>query len=133
MNKKTLLIVAVVVVIVAGGMYIFMFSPDNGAKPPVRAEYWPDDYILVNVKDTTNLLKAGIVLVVDNEEILESLALDNMRIRDTLNYVMSSIEMDTLLDVTRRDYVKSLIIDAVNERLEITNMIDVYFSDYVMQ
>jgi flagellar basal body-associated protein FliL len=133
MNKKTLLILAVVVVIVAGGIYIFMFSPDNSVKPPVRAEYWPNDFILANVSGTTNLIKAGIVLVVDNEDMLEGMAADNMRIRDTLNLVMSSIEVETLLDASRRDYIKSLLIDAVNERLEITNVIDVYFSEYVIQ
>ncbi|MDR2664987.1 MAG: flagellar basal body-associated FliL family protein [Oscillospiraceae bacterium] len=133
MNKKTLLILVAAVVIVAGGLYIFVFSSPDGEKPPVRAEYWPDDFIIVNVLDSTYLLKAGIVLVVDDEGILDSLAADNMRIRDTLNAVMSSVDLDTLLDVSARDYVKGLLADAVNERLEITNVIDIYFSEYVIQ
>jgi flagellar basal body-associated protein FliL len=133
MNKKIIAILAVVVVIAAGALYFLVLNPNTEPKGPQIFEYWPGDAILANVGGTTNLMKAGIVLVVDSEGALDVLEAAKTRIKDTLNLVLSTIDVEILLDANQRDYVKQQIKDAVNERLEITDVVDVWFNDYVIQ
>jgi flagellar basal body-associated protein FliL len=133
MNKKIVAILAVVVVVVAGALYFLVLNPDNEAQGPQIFEYWPGDAILANVGGTTNLMKAGVVLVVNSESALDVLEAGKTRIKDTVNVVLSSIDVEILLDGAQRDYVKQQIMDAVNERLEITDIVDVWFNDYVIQ
>lgn len=129
-----ILIAALVIVVAVGALYIFVFSGDDAEKPIEYTEYSTGDFYVINVQgELQTLLKASFVLVVDTPDIVEELTKDNNRIRDTLYTALRSIELVDLVDVKRTDWVKQQLVSAVNERLQITNVVDVYFNEFVLQ
>jgi flagellar basal body-associated protein FliL len=129
-----ILIAALVIVVAVGALYIFVFSGDDAEKPVEYTEYSTGDFYVINVQgELQTLLKASFVLVVDTPDIVEDLTKDNNRIRDTLYTALRSIELVDLVDVKRTDWVKQQLVSAVNERLQITNVVDVYFNEFVLQ
>jgi flagellar basal body-associated protein FliL len=133
MKKKLIPILIVAVVVVAGALYFLVLRPDDGEKPVVYTEYSPGDFFVVNVADTNNLFKVAPVLVLDTDKLSEQLTAGNVRIRDTIYTVLRSLHKETILDVTKTDDIRKQIADAVNKRMEITNVVDVYFTEFVVQ
>jgi flagellar basal body-associated protein FliL len=133
MNKKLIPILAALIVVAAGALYFLVLSPGGEEKAAVYTEYLPGEYFVTNVRDSDNLLKATPVLVLDTDKLSDELEKDNARVRDAINTVLCSIDKETLLDVNQRGLVKRAIIEAVNECLGITNVVDVLFNDFVMQ
>ncbi|MDR2357201.1 MAG: flagellar basal body-associated FliL family protein [Oscillospiraceae bacterium] len=132
MKKKLIPILIAAVVVVAGALYFLVFNSGGAEKPVVYTEYSPGEFFVTNVDGTTNLLKTTLVLVLDTDE-TGGMTAANTRIRDTIIAVLRSIDLDTLLDVDMADSVKKRIADAVNARLEITNVVDVLYNDFVVQ
>ncbi|MDR1589094.1 MAG: flagellar basal body-associated FliL family protein [Oscillospiraceae bacterium] len=133
MKKKLIPILLVAVVVIAGALYFLVIRPGGGEEPVVYTEYSPGDFFVDNVKDTSYLFKINMVLVVDSEKIIDDMSKANNRIRDTIHLTLRSLDLDMLTDVEQTDDIKRLIADAVNKRLEITNVVDVYFTEFVVQ
>jgi flagellar FliL protein len=130
--KKIIPILIVAIVVIAGALYFFMFSGDKESAE-VYTEYSPGDFFVTNVKGANNLLKTMPILVLNTDKLTERLTAENAKIRDTINFVLSGFDAETLMSDNARDKVKEAIITAVNERLEIDNVVDVLFNDFVMQ
>ncbi|MDR3277605.1 MAG: flagellar basal body-associated FliL family protein [Oscillospiraceae bacterium] len=130
--KKIIIILLAVVIIGGGALYFFVFSGDKDPAE-VITEYSPGEFFVTNVKDSPNLLKTMPVLVLNTDKLQERLAAENTKIRDTINAVLSEFNAEALTAADARDKVKEAIISAVNARLEIDNVVDVWFNDFVMQ
>jgi flagellar basal body-associated protein FliL len=130
--KKIIIILLAVVVIGGGALYFFVFSGD---KEPVEVltQYAPGEFFVSNVKGAGNLLKATPVLVLNTDKLQETLSADNTKIRDTIQRVLRTFDAEALLSDNAMDTVKAAIIEAVNERMGIDNVVDVWFNDFVMQ
>ena len=134
MKKIIPIIVAVAVVGVA--LYFFVFSPKSDApKPEVRITYSPGDYFTTNVVTNNNqlkLLKAAIVLVYNDETVGDTLKNENARIRDTIIFILRDLTDEEILAKGTQDMLRENIISSVNERLGITSIVEVLFTDFVM-
>jgi len=136
--KKIAPVIAAIVVVGAVLLYFFVFS-DTGdkVKPAVRVEYSPGDYFTTNVRSVdgsaaVHLLKATIVLVVNEEGLEDMLTKENARIRDTIIFILRALTQQEILASGTQDQLREKIISALNERLGIDNFIEVLFNDFVM-
>ena len=132
---KKILIIVVAVLIVAGvGLYLFVFS-EAGEKPEVRVEYSPGEFFTTNVRvssGTPRLLKAAVILVVNETGLEETLANENARIRDTIIFILRDLTVEEIMAEGEQEELRERIINALNERLVIDNFVEVLFNDFVM-
>jgi len=132
MKKIVIVIILLVVVGAAAAVYFLVFAGDN-EKPEVRVEYSPGDFFTTNVGgQSTRLLKAAIILVVNKEGLEEQLTQDNARIRDTIIFILRDLTEEEIRDTGNQDDLREKIITALNERLGIDNFVEVLFNDFVM-
>ncbi|MCL2125777.1 MAG: flagellar basal body-associated FliL family protein [Oscillospiraceae bacterium] len=129
--KKILPIIIVIVVVGAAAIYFFMFSGDK-EKPEIRVEYSPGEFFTTNVSGSSRLLKAGIILIVNDDKLEERLTAENARIRDTIIFILRDLTENEIKEPGTQDVLRGRIIDALNERLEIENFVEVLFNDFVM-
>ena len=130
--KKIIPIIIVLVVVIAGvAVYFLVFNTDT-EKPEVRVEYSPGDFFTTNVSDTTRLLKAGIILIVNENGLEEKLNKENARIRDTIIFILRSLTEAEIRAPGTQDILRGRIIEALNERLEVEYFVEVLFNDFVM-
>lgn len=133
-KKKLIIIIALVVAVAVGAGYYFFFMP-KGEKPIVYAYYSPGEYFVTNVKDSSRLLKSSIVLVLNTEDskLQENLTTENARIRDTIIFLLREQGEDELRSTGNKDDLRKNIIEQLNIQLNIDNIVDVLFNDFVMQ
>ena len=129
--KKVLIVIIAVLVIAGGALYFFVFSGGDGEAPEVRVEYSPGEFFTTNVSESTRLLKATIVLVVNARGLEEQLTADNARIRDTIIFILRDLTEEEIRDTGTQQKLRNRIITALNERLEMDNFVEVLFNDFV--
>ena len=133
MNKKLVILLVAVLLVAVAAVALFVFVLGGEKEVPfVRTEHTPGDYFVTNVKDSYNLLKVTVVLVLDTDTITKMLTENEATIRDTILTVLRLQDAEALkaADLTP---VKQAIRDALNEKLEIENIIDILFYDYALQ
>ena len=129
--KKIAIIIVVVVVVAAAALYFFVLSGDD-EKPEVRVEYSPGDFFTTNVGGgSSRLLKAGVILIVNQEGLEEKLTLENARIRDTVIFILRDLTEDEIR-LQNQDKLRDRIVTELNERLEVDWFVGVLFNDFVM-
>ena len=132
--KKVVLIIAIIVIAAGAALYLFVFSA-GGEKPEVRVNYSPGDFFTTNVKVTGNaarMLKTGVVLVVNEQGLEAMLEEENARIRDTIIFILRDLTEEEIRAEGNQDDLRERIINALNERLDIDNFVEVLFNDFVM-
>jgi flagellar basal body-associated protein FliL len=131
---KKIIPVLLAAVIIVGALSSCLFG---GNKEPaeVLTQFLPGDFFVANVKGAGNLLKVTPVLVLntDDAKLYTRLTDEIPKIRDTIQRVLRSFDAETLLSDDAMDTAKTAIIAAVNERMEIDNVVDVWFSEFVLQ
>ena len=131
MKKIIPIIAAVVVLGVGAALYFFVFR-EPGEKPEIRVEYSPGEFFTSNVDGTPRLLKATLVLIVNEEGLEEMLTAENARIRDTIIFILRSLTEEEIRDTGTQEKLRNDIINALNRRLGIDNFVEVLFNDFVI-
>lgn len=137
MKNKGVIVLLVLIILLgaAAAIYFVMFAPDKEAVE-YRSSYVPGDYFITNVKDSENLVKTTIVLVVDkseeDKEFFNMLSDKNYIIRDTIVMILRSKTYKELCEDDIKSILTEEIVNKVNEALGITNIVTIYFSDYVV-
>jgi flagellar protein FliL len=94
--------------------------------------------IYVNIAETkgTRILKIVPILVLSEERLMKEAERLNPLLRDRISYAASAMTIDQLEGINGRDALKREIMSAVNAALkdEMSGaVVDVYFSDYLIQ
>ena len=132
-SKLPLIIVAVLVIaIIAVVLFVFVFNGEEKAIPIVRTEFSPGDYFVVNLKDSTRLLKATVVMVLNTDTLEEYMLERASLIRDSINSVLRDQDEATMRSIDLSG-VKEEIRVALNEKLEIDNITDILLTDIAVQ
>ncbi|MDR1620038.1 MAG: flagellar basal body-associated FliL family protein [Clostridiales bacterium] len=136
MNKKALaVIVLLIVAAAAAAIYFLVLAP---ASVPVEAfsAYMPGDYVITNIKDSQYLIKATVVLEVnrpaDDEEFYRYLEENQHIIRDVIVMTLRSKTYDELMAEDPKALLADELITKINQKLQIDNVKDIYFADYVV-
>lgn len=106
---------------------------DVAAKPqPVNVDLEP---IVVNIAETkgTRFLKAKITLALENPMVAEEVALKKAQIIDILINLCSSRSLDELEQNMGRERLKKDIITRLNPLLDHGRVLNVFFSEFVIQ
>ena len=116
-----------------GSLALFLLAGCSGGDDKeVRVEYSPGAVFTTNVKDSDRLLKTAPVLVLDKEGLEEMLDLNIISIRDTIIFVLRELNEDSIRKSGRHEDLRERLAAELNEVLEIENIVDVRFSDFVM-
>ena len=135
MGKKLILIIIAALLLVAGAVvYFFVIKPNNDKdKEPTYYEYAIKDPFITNVKSSSKLFKASIVLVLDNKKVAEGLGTQLYTIRDTVLFVLRDMTESDFKNQSVQDNLRKTLPDKLNAALNISNIVSVRFSDFVMQ
>ncbi len=135
MKKIVIILVALIAVLgIAGGVYFFVLQ-DTGAKEgsPVYYTYELGDSFVTNVKDSEKLFKATVIVVADDKDLAELLKEKQFVLRDTVLFQLRNLTEEDISSTTVQDSLRSTLVTALNQTLEIDNIVNVYFTDFVMQ
>ena len=131
--KKIIIIAAIALVVVAAAVYFLFLQPPP---KPETSYYTPGDYFVTNIKDSSRLLKATIILEVmstKTEEVTEYLTENNHIIRDNILATLRNKTEDQLREASSQDALRDEIIDNLNQQMEIDYLTTLYFNDFVIQ
>lgn len=132
--KKIIIIIGVIVIAVAAGAY-FLFS-SSGEKEPDISYYTPGEYFVTNIKDSTRLLQATVVLELatyDSEGTDEYLTENNQIIRDTILFILREKTENELRSTGIEDTLRQEIVAALHKEMGLDYIQTIYFNDYVIQ
>ncbi len=133
MGKK-LIIIIVAIAVAAGGIYFFVFrKSDTDKKQAVTYEYAIKDPFITNVKGSTKLFKTTLVLVVDDKKLADSLKNDTSKIRDTVLFVLRNLTEEDLKNQSIQDTLRKTLPEKLNKALDVSGIVSVRFTDFVMQ
>lgn len=136
MNKKVLIAVVLVLVLaIAGGAAYFLFlkpTSDKNAEPTYYT-YDLGDSFVTNVKDSSKLFKATIVIVSTDAKFQTTLDAKKNIARDTVLFLLRDLTEEDIDSRTIQDSLRTQIADALNKSLDVNSITSVYFSDFVMQ
>ncbi len=133
MGKKIIIIV-VALAVVAAGLYFFVFrKTDDSKKQAITYEYAIKDPFITNVKGSNKLFKTTLVLVVNNKKLPEELEKNLFTIRDTVLFVLRNMTEEDLKNQTVQDTLRKTLSDKLNRALDISGIVSVRFTDFVMQ
>lgn len=136
MPKKLMIIIigAVLLIGAAVAVYFFVLRGSNEAEEPVVVyNYAIENAFVTNVKDSTKLFKTTVILVVNEEGMEETLDSNIYIIRDTILFIMRNLTEADISSSDIRERLQNSIPAALNEALQIENIVTIYFSDFVMQ
>ncbi len=133
MGKK-LIIVIVALAVVAGGLYYFVFrgNSDN-KKQAVTYDFAIKDPFITNIKGSSKLFKTTLVLVVDNKKLTSGLTNETSKIRDTILFVLRNMSEEDLKNQSVQETLRKTLPDKLNKALDISGIVSVRFTDFVMQ
>ncbi len=96
---------------------------------------FPLDVIVVNIADSqaTRYLRAGISFEIPNETVAQELTLRKPQITDLLIMILSSKEMEDLIDFSGKNQIRKEIMEKVNSKLSGEKLKNVYFTEFVIQ
>ncbi|MPM03697.1 hypothetical protein SDC9_49964 [bioreactor metagenome] len=135
MPKKTIIIIAVILVVVlASGAAVYFFLIRNTKDKPVELyNYAIKDSFVTNVKDSTKLFKVTVILVLNKKGMDDYIETNQYTIRDTILFILRDLTEDDIMSSDIQDKLRVTIPKAINEALNIDNVVSIKFSDFVMQ
>ena len=110
--------------------FLFMNKPAEAA---VISYYSPGDYFVTNIKDSTRLLKATIVLELSTDKQEEFLTENNHIIRDIVLFTLRERTEDELRSDGIEQELREDIVSRLGEELGIDCLTTIYFNDFVIQ
>jgi len=135
MSKKILLILIVIVLLGGGAAAWFLIlkpSQETGDEPELY-EYAIKDSFVTNVKDSSKLFKATIVLVASEKGLDEYIEENQYVIRDTTLFVLRGLTETDIKSDDIQDRLRVSIPQAINQALGAESIVSVRFTDFVMQ
>lgn len=133
-KKKIVIIAAALAVVIAAGSAIYFFVlRKSGPEVPQLYDYAIEDAFVTNVKDSTKLFKATVILVVNQDKLDELLDANQYVVRDTVLFILRDLTEEDIRSSDIQDRLRVTIPEALNRALQIDNVVSVYFSDFVMQ
>lgn len=140
MNKKIIIIIAAVLVVGGGAAAFFLLGGEKGDPELFQHKYLPGEYMVTNVKGSKHLLKTSVALVIETPDkdalsANDQLALDNMQIemRDIINSIQREKTLEDLQSDNIKETLRDEIVAELKAKLELENLVTVYFNDFVMQ
>ena len=131
--KKIIIIVAVVLVVAGAAVYFFFLKPPP---EPETIYYSPGSHFITNVKDSTRLLKATIVIEIsttDEAGVTEYLTENNHIVRDIILFTLCEKTEEELRATGVQEMLRDTIVSKLNKDMEIDYVQTIYFNDYVIQ
>ena len=133
MGKK-LIIVVVALAVVASGLYFFVFrNNNNDKKQAVTYDFAIKDPFITNIKGSSKLFKTTLVLVVDNKKLTTSLTNETAKIRDTVLFILRNMTEEDLKNQSVQETLRKTLPEKLNKALDISGIVSVRFTDFVMQ
>jgi flagellar basal body-associated protein FliL len=131
MSKKIIIIGAIVIVVAVVAAILLFSNP--AAKKQVISCYVPGDYFVTNIKGSTRLLKATIVIELNTDKADEYLTENNHIIRDVIVFALREQTEDELRSTGIQDELGAEIVSKLGDTLDVDYIQTIYFSDFVIQ
>jgi flagellar FliL protein len=131
--KKIIIIVAVVLVVAGAAVYFFFLKPPP---EPETIYYSPGSHFITNVKDSTRLLKATIVIEISTTDaagVTEYLTENNHIVRDIILFTLCEKTEEELRATGVQEMLRDTIVSKLNSDMGIDYVQTIYFNDYVIQ
>lgn len=138
MKKKSgIIIVILLIALLSGGsVYYLVFNTDAADAEPDATDklynYAITDPFITNVKDSSKLFKATIVLVANQKGLDDLLEQNQYTVRDTILFILRDLTEKDIKNEEIQDTLRQSIPDALNEALGIDSIVSVRFSDFLM-
>ncbi len=144
-SKLKLFIILFVAILILGGggffAYIKFFKPPGEGEEAVSKKTGKQpvmhklDTFLVNLSDPggKRYLKLTMELELENQKVLEEIQKDMSKIRDVILVILSSKEYDDISTVNGKIALKKEILTRVNGMLGNGKVINIYFTEFLVQ
>jgi|GEM_PF-3117975 len=138
MNKVgQIIILALVFMGLGAGAAFFIFKTMGVQAQEIKRlesiPYEPGNDFITNLSGSRKLLKASIVIEMNNKQEIEFMTKNNYKIRDAIIDILTRLSEEDIAKDDIRYTLKAQIRKTLEEKLAITGIIDVYFDEFVIQ
>ena len=140
--KSNILIILLVLVVLLGaggaGVYFMFMKTPSGAGAAVTKEepvYYPMSTFLVNLADpgSKRFLKVVIELKLSSKEAEEECKEKDVELRDEILTELSSQESDSVVSAEDKVRLKKQLMQSLNHVLTKGKVLEIYFTDFLIQ
>ncbi len=140
-NRWMILITILLIIFIAISIFLFVniyktpksANEENNKANDTSIVFNTGDSFITNIKDNKSILKCDIYIEVDDNDTAEQLKDDIPKIRDRIILILRDL---TIEDVGKQDIQKELkkrIQSDLQENLDIPNITNIYFNEFVVQ
>ena len=129
---KKIIIVAVIVLVLGVGGFL-VFSQMSKPKAIVPFTHDPGDYFITDIKGSSQLLKADIMICIADAAIKTEVEEKNHIIRNDIIFILRSMTADQLKAEGVQDQLSKAITSQLNAEFENEDFLQIYFNEFVIQ
>lgn len=133
MPRKAVAAILIVVLAAGAAVYFFVWKDAGKEGEPALYHYAIKNAFVTNVKESSKLFKATVVLVVNEKGLDKLLDAEQYVIRDTILFILRGLTEEDIKSESVQDRLRVSIPQSLNDALQIENVVSVYFGDFVMQ
>ncbi|WXR61790.1 flagellar basal body-associated FliL family protein [Peptostreptococcaceae bacterium AGR-M142] len=140
MDVKKVMMVSVVGLLIAilifgGTLYFSVFkgNGDDSAKKNIKTYTYEAGEFATNIGGTRNFFKGKITIETTDKKMPEKLTEENVLVRDSIIGILISQDPKEIVSKEGMDKLKKDIVNKLNEKFETDSILQIYFSDYVIQ
>ena len=136
-NFIIVLIILVIILILIIGVFVYMLSQGrsafgNSAERDEVIGYNTGSEFITTLKNSRKVIKADIVIEVQNKEDAKILTEYNYRVRDCILTILGNIAEEEIEQEGFKANLKAQIKDALQNLLEINSIKGIYFNEFVI-
>ena len=132
MGKRIVIIILVLAIGAVACFYLFGGGSDGNNGEKVYT-YVPGEYFAVNIKNSNRLIKVSVTLELSTGKNEQYLIDNNHKIRDVIISVVRNKTEEELRAATAMDSLRGELIDALKEKFEMDYLINIEFTEFVIQ
>lgn len=140
MDVKKVMMVSVVGLLIAilifgGTLYFSVFkgNDNDSAKKNIKTYTYEAGEFATNIGGTRNFFKGKITIETTDKKMPEKLTEENVLLRDSIIGILIGQNPKEIVSKEGMDKLKKDIVNKLNEKFETDSILQIYFSDYVIQ
>ncbi|MCT4584016.1 MAG: flagellar basal body-associated FliL family protein [Peptostreptococcaceae bacterium] len=140
MDVKKVMMVSVVGLLIAilifgGTLYFSVFkgNDNDSAKKNIKTYTYEAGEFATNIGGTRNFFKGKITIETTDKKMPEKLTEENVLVRDSIIGILIGQNPKEIVSKEGMDKLKKDIVNKLNEKFETDSILQIYFSDYVIQ
>lgn len=136
-NLVNILLVVLIIIVSAIAAYLYFFVMNADSLPSHDTKnvvyYSPGDSFITNLKGSRRYIKVDIQLELSNKALISEFNKRNAEMRDEIYSTLRDSTVEEIDGAEGQDKLRMKLVERLNKLFNTSDIINVYFTDFVVQ